>query len=223
MARIICKQGLQFVGSGIAGASGFAQLVLDRDIFVCHGDRFVLRDQSAQRTIAGGRVIDPFSPKRGRAKPRRIASLKAMCCDTPAKILKKLTDLSETGVPLRSFAVAHNLRPPQVNALIASLELRLVGSAAEERVFCERRWQELLHHIEKIIVQFHRSNPSLVGASIKDIQTQLIPFVEMVTLEAALNFLVTENQLGAQGKRFFLRSHVFISRRRTRAFWLALR
>ena len=103
--------------------------------------------------------------------------------------------------------MAHNLRPPQVYALIASLELRLVGSAAEERIFCERRWQELLHHIEKIIVQFHRSNPSLVGASIKDIQTQLIPFVEMVTLEAALNLLVAENQLGAQGKKFFLRSH----------------
>ena len=32
--------------------------------------RFVLRDQSAQRTIAGGRVIDPFSPKRGRARPK---------------------------------------------------------------------------------------------------------------------------------------------------------
>ncbi len=195
-------------GGGIAvGTRGFAQLVLDRDIFVCHGDRFVIRDQSALRTIAGGRVIDPFSPKRGRAKPRRIASLKAMCCDTPAKILRKLTDLSEIGVPLRPFAVAHNLRPSQVNALIASLELRLVGSEAEGRVFCERRWQELLHHIEKIIVQFHRSNPSLVGASIKDIQTQLIPFVEMVTLEATLNLLVAENQLGAQGKKFFLRSH----------------
>ena len=126
-----------------------------------------------------------------------------MCCDTPAKILKKLTDLSETGVPLHPFAVAHNLRPPQVNALIASLQLRLVGSAAEERVFCERRWQELLHHIEKIIVQFHRSNPSLVGASIKDIQTQLIPFVEMVTLEAALNLLVAENSLVRREKILF--------------------
>ncbi len=195
-------------GGIAAGKRGLAQLVLERDIFACHGDRFVLRDQSAQRTIAGGRVIDPFAPKRGRAKPRRIASLKAMCSDTPAKILKKLAGLSETGVPLRPFAVAHNLRPPQVNALIASLELRLVGSAAEERVFCDRKWQELLHHIEKIIVQFHRSNPSVVGASIKDIQTQLTPFVEMVSLEAALNLLVAENRLGTQEKKFYLPSHV---------------
>ncbi len=47
-------------GSIAAGANGLAQLVLSRDIFAVHGDRFVLRDQSAQRTIAGGRVIDPF-------------------------------------------------------------------------------------------------------------------------------------------------------------------
>lgn len=194
-------------GAIAAGKRGLAQLVLDRDIFVCHGDRFVLRDQSAQRTIAGGSVIDPFSPKRGRAKTRRIASLKAMCCDTPAKILKKLTDLSETGVPLQPFAVAHNLRPPQVNALIVSLGLRLVGSAAQERVFCEKKWQELLSHIEEIIVQFHRSNPALFGASITDIQILLTPFVEMVALDAALNLLVAENRLGTQGKKFYLPSH----------------
>ena len=195
-------------GGGIAaGKRGLTQLVLDRDTFVCHGDRFVLRDQSAQRTIAGGRVIDPFSPKRGRAKPRRIASLKAMYGDSPAEILQKLTDQSETGVSLQPFGVSHNLPAPQINALIASLGLRLVGRAAQERAFCEKRWQELLDRIEKIIVQFHQSNPALFGASIKDIQTLLTPFFETVTLEAALNLLVAENRLGAQGKKFYSPSH----------------
>ena len=195
-------------GGGIAaGKRGLCQLVLDRVTFVCHGDRFVLRDQSAQRTIAGGRVIDPFSPKRGRTKPRRVASLVAMCGDSAAKILQKLTDQSETGVPLQQFIVSQNLQMPKINALIASLGLRLVGSAAQERVFCEKRWRELLDRVEKTIAQFHQSNPALFGASTRDIQTLLNPFVDAMTLDAALNVLVAENRLSARSQKFYLPSH----------------
>jgi len=58
-----------------AGGQGLAQLVVSRDAFAVHGDTFVLRDQSAQRTIAGGRVIDPFFPKTWarKARPDRSA------------------------------------------------------------------------------------------------------------------------------------------------------
>ena len=63
------------------GASGLAQLVLPRDAFALYGDRFVLRDQSAQRTNAGGRIIDTFSSKRGRARHRRMATLRDMSKD----------------------------------------------------------------------------------------------------------------------------------------------
>ncbi len=77
-------------GSSIApGTRSLAQLVLSRETFVCYGDKFVLRDQSARRTIAGGRVIDPFSPKRGRARPSRIANLMAMCGKTQRKYCEK--------------------------------------------------------------------------------------------------------------------------------------
>ena len=70
------------------GASGLAQLVLPHDAFALCGDRFILRDQSAQRTIAGGHIIDPFSFKRGRAKPSRIAILKAMNKENTAVVLQ---------------------------------------------------------------------------------------------------------------------------------------
>ena len=49
-------------GAIAAGDRGLVQLVLEQDAFVVHGDRFVLRDQSAQRTIAGEHVIVPSPP-----------------------------------------------------------------------------------------------------------------------------------------------------------------
>ena len=45
------------------GERGRVQLVLDRPIAAAAGDRFVLRDTSAQRTIGGGRFIDLRRPR----------------------------------------------------------------------------------------------------------------------------------------------------------------
>ncbi|HYM31445.1 MAG TPA: selenocysteine-specific translation elongation factor, partial [Candidatus Cybelea sp.] len=65
-------------GRSIApGTQGLAQLVLDQPAGALTHDRFVLRDQSALRTIAGGMVLDPFAPARGRSKPHRLAALAA--------------------------------------------------------------------------------------------------------------------------------------------------
>ncbi len=65
-------------GSIVPGDSGRVQIVLDRPLHALAGDRIVIRDQSATRTMGGGTVIDPFSPRRGRARPARLAWLDAI-------------------------------------------------------------------------------------------------------------------------------------------------
>ncbi len=60
------------------GQSALAQLVLDEPLGACARDRFVIRDQSAQTTLGGGRVIDLFPPRRGRARADRLTMLGAL-------------------------------------------------------------------------------------------------------------------------------------------------
>ena len=60
------------------GEPAAAQLVLDQPIGAVARDRFIIRDQSAQRTIGGGHVIDIFPPARGRARPERLNMLAAL-------------------------------------------------------------------------------------------------------------------------------------------------
>ena len=74
------------------GESGLVQIVLDEPIGALWGDRLILRDQSAQRTVAGGTVIDPFSPARGRARPERIETVKALELKDAGKSLTTLLD-----------------------------------------------------------------------------------------------------------------------------------
>jgi selenocysteine-specific elongation factor len=207
-------------GGAIAeGDRGLVQLVLERDAFVVHGDRFVLRDQSAQRTIAGGHVIDPFSPKRGRARPKRIAALQAMNHRDPGEALAALTETSEVGVPLTAFAVSHNLPALQMDAIIESLSLRRVGRQPREWIFCQAQWQDLLNRIEKAVGLFHQARPEFPGASLRDIQLALKPHVETPVLEEAAGYLVNEKRLGGRGTRFHLPSHEIQVSEHDRQLW----
>ena len=190
-----------------AGGQGLAQLVVSRDAFAVHGDTFVLRDQSAQRTIAGGRVIDPFSPKRGRARPARIAALKAMQHRNVTDALRALTDGSETGVLLTPFSVAFNLPAPRLDMLIERLSLRRVGQQSKQRVFCKTQWHRLGAKVVGAVKGFHRSKPMSPGASVKDIQLALSPHIETSILEVLLGTLVEEQRLNSRGTRFHLPSH----------------
>ena len=65
--------------SGVSpGGTALAEIVLDREILALRGDRFILRDAAAQRTVAGGRVLDIFPPTRRKRAPERLALLAAM-------------------------------------------------------------------------------------------------------------------------------------------------
>jgi len=55
------------------GGAALIQIVADKPVCVLNGDRFILRDQSATRTLGGGRVLDPFPPAKNRRAPARIA------------------------------------------------------------------------------------------------------------------------------------------------------
>ncbi len=61
-----------------AGATARVQLVFDKPVCALPGDRFIVRNAQASRTVGGGRVLDPFAPARKRRTPERRAWLDAL-------------------------------------------------------------------------------------------------------------------------------------------------
>mgnify|MGYP001161090515 CR=1 FL=1 len=203
MARVAILEG----GKIAAGDSGLAQLVLARDTFAVHGDHFIIRDQSAQRTIGGGRVVDPYSPNRGRSRPNRLITLKSMLDDNPKRILKTLAEKSVTGVRLFNFSVTHNIPIYQIEEFVTSLGLIQIGENAEELAFCKIRWYEFLDRIVTNISAFHLSKPKILGPTIQDIQLLLRPFFQLETLKIALDNLVEKKRLLSRESRYYLGWH----------------
>ncbi len=103
------------------GPEAWARLVLDRPVAGVHGDRFILRDAAAHRTVGGGWVVDPFGPARGRSRPARLTQLAALALTDPALALAALLEQSPDGVDLIPFARGRNLRVDE----LAQLQHRL--------------------------------------------------------------------------------------------------
>src|SRR5687768_1183779 len=91
------------------GEDDLVQLVLEQPVGALRGDRFIVRDQSARRTLGGGVVIDVFPPPRGRARPERLAWLEAMALDDDDAALAALLEASPMGVDLARVAANRNL------------------------------------------------------------------------------------------------------------------
>jgi selenocysteine-specific elongation factor len=70
----VAALGQQFIAPG---ESALAQLVMKQPVVAWHGQRFVLRDASASRTMAGGTVLDTAAPARYRQTLERLACLQS--------------------------------------------------------------------------------------------------------------------------------------------------
>ncbi len=85
------------------GGRARVQIVLREPTGAWRGDRVVLRDASASRTLAGGSVLDPDAPTRYRRTPQRLAELAAAAQPDAALRLAALLAAAPHGIDLRRW------------------------------------------------------------------------------------------------------------------------
>jgi selenocysteine-specific elongation factor len=140
------------------GESGLAQLVLGEKLGALAGDRIVLRDPSATRTLAGATVIDPFGPPRNRRAERRRAELAALG-DADAGVLPKLLLLEAGFVEMVRFGQSRNLRPAEVETLLSAAG----GESLEGFGFLSETLAAARLDIVDTLKAFHQAKPDAPG------------------------------------------------------------
>ena len=162
------------------------QIVLDQPIAAAVGDRFVLRDTTAQRTIGGGKFLDLRAPSRRRRTPERLAQLQAHAIDEPEDCLVALLAVTPRYVELSAFARDRALSGPEMHAICESLGI--VRAATTEHVFAVSApvWLKFKSELLAVLRSFHINNPDLPGIGLERLRLQLQP---RLPLPAALSFL----------------------------------
>ena len=189
------------------GDSGLAQLVLDREIGAVHGDRLVLRDQTARRTIAGGHVIDSFPPARGRARPQRLAQLKAMRDASAKEALAALLQGAPSGLRLKPFQQAWNLTPEEARALYDAADMVETGEAAEPTGLATPHWQALLDGVVESLDRWHENNTESPGPSPLELRRALPLSVSEPVFTGALEALLGQKAVLRRGTFLHRPSH----------------
>ena len=149
------------------GGTSLAQLVLDRPLAALHGDHFILRDPTANHTLAGGWVVDPFGAVRGRSRPLRLRQLAAMARPDPAQALAGLLSTVSTqapeGVDLQRFALARGLGDGMTDALVQALALRTVAGPNGAWVLTAAHWQTWRDQLLAATQHCHAEQPDSLG------------------------------------------------------------
>ncbi|MDA1100990.1 MAG: selenocysteine-specific translation elongation factor [Proteobacteria bacterium] len=193
------------------GEDALAQLVLDAPIGALFGDRFILRDQSAQRTLAGGVVIDPFPPHRGRARPDRLAMLRAMETEAPEPALTAMLGVASqgaiNGVNLPRFAQTRNLTEAE-SANLRQMEGQIILSASDgDLALSLDRWQLVEQAILAALAAWHAKQPEAVGPNDHALRGALTSPPAPALLAAAIGHLVDQRAIIRDGMSLRLPSH----------------
>ena len=78
------------ISSLAPGHTSMVQLILDSPISAYSSERFVLRDDSESFLLGGGVILDPIGPQFGKAKPERLARLRALSTGSVDTALRHL-------------------------------------------------------------------------------------------------------------------------------------
>ena len=155
------------------GGNGIARLVLDEPVSALHGDRFILRDQSAVRTLGGGLVIDPLPPASRRSKAR-AAVLAALESADHRDALAALAADPKRPVDLGHFEAVFNLLPEIAAAACAAAGLVPLGK--DRRVgITAARIKALEDAVSTKIETFHKTQPQAPGVDAETLRRELAP------------------------------------------------
>ena len=194
-------------GSIAPGESGRVQIVLDRPLHALAGDRLVIRDQSATRTMGGGTVVDPFSPRRGRARPTRLAWLDAIGSHGPERAIARAIEATDGGVDTGWMRCAFGATEPELERMIDAARAVRVPDTGAVRCFSAAHWSSLQDEILAFLEVFHRERPRLHGANANDIRLGVARRVSQSVVEHALASLLHRSAIARRGVTVRLPDH----------------
>lgn len=182
------------------GERGWVQLVLQRPIGAWQGDRLVLRDASASRTLAGGLVLDPLAPTRHRRSPARLAELAVLGEADPAVRLAGLLAQAEHGLDLRRHAAASGraLPPGPLAAAGAPAALRSLGAGGDWALGPAQAEAAAARVLARLDA-FHAQNPDEAGPDSARLRRLAVPRLPEPLWQALLARLEAEGQVQRRG------------------------
>ncbi len=194
------------VGGAGVGSPGpvYGQITVTEPVHVLRGDRFIIRDETARRTLGGGTVIDPWPAPLRRRDRTRQATLGALESASAATVMRAYLEASAALVvpwsALCQFLDDDRLTPPETPGV------HVFESDGEPGCAAQSRLEAVQAALSGVLTRFHASHPLAAGIDVEEARTEMPERVSpkvfrelTVSLEAAGVLVRQGNLLRAGG------------------------
>jgi selenocysteine-specific elongation factor len=204
----------------VPGERMFAQILLNSPVQAVTGDPLILRDHSAQRTVGGGRVLDPFAPSRHRRSPERLAQLQALTASHRLEdVLPMLLANSETGLDPQTLERQFN--QPRANWSLPA-DVLLIETRQTPVLFSSLRWQTLQDEVLQHLARFHQLEPDQMGPDRDRLRRFTGSALDRSTFLSLLDHLLSDGTIAASGPWLHLPEHQVRLSEADEALWQQL-
>ncbi len=156
------------------GSRTRVQLVFGQPVFALAGDRFIVRNAQADRTIGGGVVIDPLAPERRRRSPERLAWLAAVEAARDGGSLGDVIAHAPAGIA-RSH-LAWLMGAPEDRLPPFDADVRVLADGPHDALLvAEAAWQAASDALVSTLDRFHETHPDEPGVNAARLRRMAMP------------------------------------------------
>jgi selenocysteine-specific elongation factor len=189
------------------GTSGLGQLVLDRTVAAAVGDRFVMRNAQANRTIGGGIFLDPEAPARRRRSIERrhiLAGREQLIASGEIAPVLEAAPWGLTGAEVMRVTTA------PLGTVAAPAEVRVIATdSGDAGCFWIQawRWEVQAQRACGALEEFHRTRPAEPGPDLARLRRIAAPNAPQQAWEALIDELVGSGRVRRNGAWLQLPAH----------------
>ena len=180
--------------------STYCQITLSEPLLALRNDHFIVRDETARKTLAGGIIIHPWARKH----KRREADLQSRLESLHAGDVTHLTEsfVNESGdfaLPMDSVHQFLNLKEDVVRAHLDKINTLRAFNAEGERVYTtDNKWQRLKDKILATLEEFHKTHPLVPGMDMEELRGTLPYTLSAKIFRAIVDTLLAEKTIAKE-------------------------
>ncbi|MFM0736496.1 selenocysteine-specific translation elongation factor [Paraburkholderia xenovorans] len=190
-----------------AGQSARVQFVFDRPVCAVSGDRFVVRNAQADRTVGGGHVLDPFAPSRKRRSAERLAWLDAIQVMLDSGRLDAVLARAPNGLSRAMLERLTGMRAEALELPVGTRVVEFAGHDNEALLVADAAWQTLAARLTNTLRQFHERSPDEVGADVSRLRRMAAPLADEPLWRALVDDSVARGEIVRRGPWLHLPGH----------------
>jgi selenocysteine-specific elongation factor len=192
-ADVLARVAVLDADSIAPGATQLASIRTDRPLAVCRGDRFVLRDPQARRTLGGGVVLDIAPPARGRRAAARLQVLQTIRGGSAQDALARW--LEHEAVPLARLCNGWNLDEEAARRLADAVHARVAAGTA----FAAATWAGLRDKVRAAVAATHEREPEMPGVEQNRLRRMVAPALAAEAFSDLVDEMLAQQQLVRRG------------------------